>query len=155
VQLLAAEVQRASAGDVVLFEPHVGVVDAPILFDTMIFDARYALVPGRGVQLGNSVLRALELPEFDGTEKGWRALPGATDAERIRGVVERVNANADFLLLIGDGSAPPPNIYANQFVGEINRGLLASSQWQPISDWIDVNPSANVRLFRNLRQPRG
>ena len=84
----------------------------------------------------------------------WKNLPGKTDSEKIRNLVNRANKELKYVIIPEDKSISyieslPTAVITNRHLSQIKKQLLISGNWQEISDSIQVDNYEFVRLYRN------
>ena len=131
---------------------HEGSVNRSVLFNTSVYDWHIAPASRRTLSIGKAQLESVPMPGF-AVEVEWKQLPGSSDEERMSGLVDRVNAEADFFIMAADGTQLIESTYISRFVREINRRVLASGNWEQMGDVITICPIENVILMRNSRRP--
>jgi hypothetical protein len=124
-----------------------GGVTADTVFNTLVFDERLPARPHATIAFGSATLA--QCYQAVATAVEWESGSAATDDERIDRLVELLNRQCDFFVMVEEGSQLPPWFYSNRFVPEINRRLLRSGAWQPITMPLLVSPTERVTLLRN------
>jgi len=134
------------------FGSAIGAMTRDTLFNTFVFDHSFAPGANRRISIGAKTLSPVGEIVSVSTELEWLKYPGATDQERIDGIVSKVNRQADFLLMAVDGSKLLEWIYMNRFVPEINRKLLQAGEWTQISAAVPLYDDERIAVFRNERR---
>jgi hypothetical protein len=153
VRVLVGQVDEAKAGSDLTFAVlHIGAMTRDTLFNTFVFDHSFA--PGANLKVSIRAKTLSPVREITpvSTELEWLKYPGATDQERIDGIVSNINRQADFLLMAVDGSKLLEWIYMNRFVPEINRRVLQTGEWTQVSAAVRLYDDERIAVFRNERR---
>jgi hypothetical protein len=152
---LVGQVDESKAGNDLTFAVlHIGAMTRDTLFNTFVFDHSFAPGANRKISIGTKTLSPAREIAPVSTELEWLKYPGATDQERIDGIVSKINRQTDFLLMAVDGSRLLEWIYMNRFVPEINRQLLQAGDWTQVSPAVSLYSDERIAVFRNEGRPK-
>jgi hypothetical protein len=153
VRVLVGQVDESRTGNDLTFAVlHIGAMTRDTLFNTFVFDHSFAPGPNRKISIGAKTLSPVGEIVSVSTELEWLKYHGATDQERIDGIVSNINRQTDFLLMAVDGSRLLEWIYMNRFVPEINRRVLQAGEWTQVSAAVSLYDDERIAVFRNERR---
>lgn len=151
VEMVLDDIEASGKEDISLLDiPYISGISNSFLDNILKFDFRSsptAHPAGDLLRTSNMFLIAAPVE--------WDEVDGDTDAEKIQTLAAQSAQELDYLILPDEATRAliakkNPNALINLYTDQIAEAILASGQWQPISDPIHVDFDERVRLYKKV-----
>jgi hypothetical protein len=153
VDQLIADLRNRPPGTYAFSMVHCGAINTDVLINTLVFDRAEKYDGNSAVSNGHWTLTSFGSAAGALTKVQWEQIPGGDDEEKIRGIVQSLLSNSDYLLLPQPDSKFPSYIFINQYALMIRERLIASGRLTAFGPIISVAPGESVVWYVNHRDP--
>jgi hypothetical protein len=153
VDQLIADLHNRPPGTYAFSMVHSGAINTDVLINTLVFDRAEKYDANSAVSNGHWTLTSFGSAAGALTKMQWEEIPGGDDEERIRGIVQSLLSNSDYLLLPQPDSKFPSYTFVNQYALMIRERLIASGRLTAFGPIISVVPGESVVWYFNHRDP--
>jgi hypothetical protein len=150
---ILSDIDRRGAGSYRFSEAHAGSFPTIALTNVLVFD--------EGCKLGGDSLLIYHDAIIGEDDVGgavnlveWNQMEGVADEEKISKLVAQIDRGDDFFVMASDTTKLDPDGYINRFIPEINRQILSSGLWEPLTPKIAITTDEQLIVLRNrMREP--
>ena len=134
---------------------HISDLSTDCLFSTLLFDRVNEKRENYAVTIND--VRLSPIPTFMlPAAADWKNTLGATDSEKVRGLVERANTLVDFLIIPDDKTCSvlqesKPYNYINRFLPIIRREFVLDPSWELLESGIQTADDEFIDVYRRRR----
>jgi hypothetical protein len=155
LQAMLDDAQREGKSSVRFATTHSFYLNQNSLQNVALFDMPQAVVTAQSVSIDNIRLAAAMCLAIH-AEAQWREIPGETDEEKLRWLLEKAASEVDYLVIPDESTSRflQDRIHStviNRYALTIRERLLATGSWVPASGDIRNGKHEVVRLYRNNR----
>ncbi|MDB5957136.1 MAG: hypothetical protein JWP60_3744 [Ramlibacter sp.] len=142
---LAARGKREASFEVT----YVGTLDSTVVFNSLIFDRGFVPLNGSNAIKGRVHLKTADLGVSFANPYDWKALPGASDQDKVAGLVSDAVRNVDYLIFPEDGNTLIEHHPINPYAIAYRDQILARGGFTRIAGPVRVSGMERVSVYRN------